>query len=88
MRVGNVLNHKDKHKQTGDRQSWFPKNWSRQDIKKAGQAVAKGRKLLDGKTKIGRTRGVDVGIMRTHGKIATIFPLNQQYIKYRRKHKK
>lgn len=85
VRVGNVPAHKDKIKQTKTNQSWFPKNWTRKDIKKAGQIVAIGKKYPDGKTKHRKTNGIDVGIIRTNGKIATIFPLDKQENKKRRK---
>lgn len=78
VRVGNVPNHKKPQKRTGNNQSWFPKHWDKEDIKKAGIAVAHGRKYQDGKTKTGRHKNVDVGIIRTNGKIATIFPLSNQ----------
>lgn len=78
VRVGHVPNHKNVLKQSGNKQSWFPKNWDRNTIKKAGQSVAKGKKYPDGKTKSRKTKGVKVGIIRTNGKIATIFPLSDQ----------
>lgn len=81
VRVGNVPCHKNAIKKTGNAQSWFPKDWDRQTIKEAGQSVAKGKRYSDGKIKSGRAKGVDVGIIRTNGKIATIFPLNEQNIK-------
>ena len=84
VRVGYVPNHKKPKKQFGNNQSWFPKDWDRRKIKRAGQSVARGKKYPDGKTKIGRVRGVDVGMIRTHGRIATIFPLSKQRIRKRR----
>mgnify|MGYP002801228307 CR=1 FL=1 len=78
VRVGNVPKHEQKRKRTGNNQSWFPRDWDRPTIKKAGQSVAKGKKLPDGKIKTARHKGVDVGIIRTGGKIATIFPMSEQ----------
>ena len=78
VRVGNVPNHINKIKRTANNQSWFPKEWNRATIKKAGQTVSKGKKYPDGKTKIGKHKKVTVGIIRNNGKIATIFPLNKQ----------
>lgn len=78
VRIGNVKSHKEKRKRSGQNQSWFPKNWDRKKIKKAGQKIAKGKKYPDGRTKQGRTQGVDVGIKRTNGKVTTIFPLSKQ----------
>ncbi|WP_318527593.1 EndoU domain-containing protein [Shouchella tritolerans] len=37
VRVGNVPDHKAKGKRTGNGQAWFPENWSKEDIKKAGE---------------------------------------------------
>ena len=37
VRLGNIPSHKDKHKRNGDWQVWFPKSWSRNTIKKAGE---------------------------------------------------
>lgn len=85
VRVGNVKRHKDSIKKMGTNQSWFPKNWSRKDIKKAGQIVAIGKKYPDVKIKHRKTNKVDVGIIRTNGKIATIFPLSEQKNKRKRK---
>ena len=49
-----IPNHKQKMKQNGTGQSWFPKNWTSRDIKHAGEHVAnlKGNRhvhLNDGK---------------------------------------
>ena len=86
VRIGNVPAHEKKPKRAGENQSWFPRDWNRQTIKKAGQSVAKGRKYPDGKTKTGKHKNVLVGIKRTNGKIATIFPLSKQ--KFNRKREK
>lgn len=75
VRVGNVTNHKNKLKKTGNNQSWFPKWWNNKTIKRAGQVTALGKKLDNGKIKVGYYGNVKVGIIRTNGKIATIFPL-------------
>ena len=48
VRIGNVPKHKKPNKKVGNNQSWFPEDWDRNVIKKAGQAVARGRKLPDG----------------------------------------
>ncbi len=78
VRVGNVPKHISRHKQRGINQSWFPKKWDRNKIKKAGQVVSRGAKLKDGQVKTGHYDNVNIGIMRTNGKIATIFPMNIQ----------
>lgn len=90
VRVGNVPNHKDKRKATGAGQAWFPKSWTEKDIRHAGEHVAglKGnRHVPDGQISFGVYKGVRVGIIRTNGKIATVFPdVNQNsVIKKRRR---
>lgn len=85
VRVGNVPNHVNRYKRSDIGQSWFPKDWDRKKIKKAGQSVAKGKKYPNGETKCGRYKDIEIGIKRTNGKIATIFPLNRQGDKRRKK---
>ena len=77
VRVGNVPDHTDWRKCTGIGQAWFPATWSNKDIKRAGTHVAslkQNRHVPDGKIVWGNYKGVRVGVIRTHGKIATIFP--------------
>ena len=77
VRAGNIPSHKGVKKQSGIGQSWFPKSWTAATIKKAGEHVARLKKhkdLRDGQTAFGMYRGVRVGIIRTHGMLATIFP--------------
>ena len=77
VRVGNIPTHKNKLKQTGIGQAWFPKTWTAKDIKRAGEHVASlkhNRHISDGTTVFGTWKGVKVGVIRTHGKIATVFP--------------
>ena len=80
VRVGNVSTHKDKQKRAGEGQSWFPKEWTRDTIKKAGEKTIREEKekKKDGETSIGTYKKVKVGVKRTKGKVATIFPLNKQ----------
>ena len=81
VRVGNVPWHKDNRKHTGYGQSWFPKNWTDKDIKRAGSHVAslKGnRHVSDGVIVYGNYKGVRVGVIRTNGKISTVFPDSNQ----------
>lgn len=89
VRVGNIPNHKNKMKQTGANQAWFPKNWTSKDIRHAGEHVANlkhNRHVPDGVKVFGMWKGVRVGVMRTHGQIGTIFPdVNQPSKKARRK---
>ncbi|MGN1344672.1 MAG: EndoU domain-containing protein [Traorella sp.] len=84
VRVGNIPSHKNKMKQTGTGQAWFPKSWLSKDIKHAGEHVAnlKGnRHSKDGVAVFGMWKGVRVGVIRSNGKIATIFPDSKQPIK-------
>ena len=87
VRVGYIPNHKRKEKRSGIGQSWFPKDWTSKDIKHAGEHVAslKGnRHVKDGVTIWGMWKGVRVCVIRTHGKIATIFPDSNQPTKRRK----
>ena len=61
VRVGNVPKHKTPLKRTGTEQAWFPQNWSDTKIK-------------DGVISFGEYDGVRVGIIKTDGRIGTIFP--------------
>ena len=86
VRVGNIPDHK--RKSMG--QTWFPNSWTTKDIRHAGEHVAglKGnRHVPDGKAVYGVYKGVRVGVIRTNGKIATVFPDADQssVLKKRRK---
>lgn len=81
MRVGNVPEHKDKRKRTGASQVWPPESWSTQDIVKAGEHVASlkaNQNAADGETMRGTYKGVRVGAIKTNGKVATVFPDEDQ----------
>lgn len=79
VRIGNVPLHKEVSKRTGINQSWFPKDWDRKDIFKAGKYVSRHeRKAPDGIQVYTRYKGVNVGIIRTNGKISTIYPTKIQ----------
>ena len=88
--VGNIPNHKNPNKRKSMGQTWFPKSWTTKDIRHAGEHVAglKGnRHVPDGKAVYGVYKGVRVGVIRTNGKIATVFPDADQssVLKKRRK---
>ena len=90
VRVGNVHNHKDKAKREGTNQAWFPKSWSDNDIKRAGEHVAGlkiNRKVKSGITMYGIYKGVRVGVKKTNGIISTVFPDSDQSKVVRRKKK-
>lgn len=78
VRLGNIPSHKNKLKQSGINQTWFPKSWNDKVIKHAAQFVAKRNKKIDNQVKDGYYKKVNVGIIRTNGKISTIFPMNIQ----------
>ncbi len=90
VRVGNIPDHKNPNKKKSMGQTWFPKSWTTKDIRHAGEHVAglKGnRHVPDGKAVYGVYKGVRVGVIRTNGKIATVFPDADQssVLKKRRK---
>ena len=91
VRIGNVPGHKDPKKRTGTGQAWFPKSWGEQDIRRAGEHVAglkKNRRVADGHPVFGVYKGVRVGVIRTRGKIATVFPdIDQSSVLKRRNRK-
>lgn len=81
VRVGNIPNHMQRSKRSGTSQAWFPKSWTEKDIRRAGEHVAglKGnRRVADGQKIYGVYKGVRVGVIRTNGKIATVFPDSNQ----------
>ena len=90
VRIGNIPDHKSKLKRTGMGQAWFPKTWTTKDIKRAGEHVAslkKNRHAPNGLAIYGVYKGVRVGVIKSNGKIGTIFPdINQNpVLKKRRK---
>lgn len=81
VRQGNLPTSKEAMKQHGNRQSWFPKDWSRNDIQKAGEKIAKslGHKPGGGEKHTGMVNGVSVTVIfGSNGNIATIFPSEKQ----------
>lgn len=90
VRVGNIPTHMQKSKRSETGQSWFPRSWTTKDIRRAGEHVAglkDNRRVSDGKTIYGVYKCVRVGVKRTNGKIATVFPDSNQSIVLRRKRK-
>lgn len=81
VRVGNVPNHKDKSKQTGTGQSWFPVSWGQSDVVNATEYVVslkRNTNKKDGEKMWGKYNGVWVCVIKTGGKVATVFPDNNQ----------
>lgn len=90
VRVGYVPRHMQKAKKSGTGQAWFPRSWTDKDIRRAGEHVSglkSNRRIPDGKTIYGVYKGVRVGVKRTHGKIATVFPDSDQSSVTRRNRK-
>lgn len=88
VRVGYIPDHKSPLKQKGTGQSWFPKNWTEKDIRKAGEQIVglkRNRHKPDGVSVYGNYKGVRVGVIKTHGKIATVFPDSNQNVGGKRK---
>lgn len=91
VRVGNVPNHKVVFKQKGAMQAWFPRSWLTRDIVKAGEHVASlksNQGTPNGMTMWGTYKGVHVGVKKTEGRIATIFPSLEQPATTKRRRKK
>lgn len=77
VRLGNVSIHEKPYNKTGNGQAWFPKDWSKHDIAKAGKKVRKLKKNSNPKNNTkywGTVKKVSVGIYTKDGKITTIFP--------------
>ena len=88
VRVGNIPSIKSKIKKTGTGMAWFPKNWSVKDMVRAGEHVSRlkhNRGVKDGVTIWGTYKGVRIGVIKTHGQVATIFPDAQTQPSRRRK---
>lgn len=88
--VGNIPDHKNRIKRNGMAQAWFPRSWTAKDIRRAGEHVAglkSNKHAPNGKVLFGVYKGVRVGIIKTNGKIATVFPDADQsaVLKKRRK---
>ena len=92
VRVGYIPDHKNKLKRRkGIEQSWFPKNWTKKEIRRAGEHVASlkaNKHLKNGHKGFGNWKGVRVGIIKTKGEVATIFPDSIQPTKKIKKRKK
>ncbi|TWP28397.1 cytosolic protein [Apibacter muscae] len=78
VRRGNGKGHENKIKRNGTAQSWFPEGWTPSDIEAAGNHVINNTpnfgSIPDGQPVYGTYKGVRVGVIKTNGKVATIFP--------------
>ena len=80
VRIGNVPSMKKGSKRDGTGMAWFPKSWTAKDMVRAGEHVASlksNRGVKDGIPVFGTWKGVRVGIIKTTGQPATIFPDNR-----------
>ena len=81
VRLGNIPTHRIRFKQKGTGQAWFPKEWTENDIRRAGEHVAslKGNQISkDGEEISGFWKGVRVGVIRRNGRIQTVYPCYDQ----------
>ncbi len=77
VRVGNIPSIRSSSKKAGEGMAWFPRHWSVRDMVRAGEHVSglkKNRGVRNGVTMWGRYKGVRVGVIKTNGQIATVFP--------------
>ena len=87
VRVGNIPSIKDRFKSKGTGMVWFPKSWTVKDMVRAGEHISglkHNRGAKDGETIWGVYKGVRVGVKKTHGQIATIFPAHNQSTRRKR----
>lgn len=82
VRTGNIPDHKATAKTHGIGQSWFPSNWTKKDIDTAAKYVIQQNQsiynsLADGVPLFDIYNGVRVGLLKTDGQFATIFPDNK-----------
>lgn len=90
VRIGNIPDSRQGFKRSKTGMAWFPKNWSQKDMTRAGEHVTglkKNRNAKNGETVWGTWKGVRVGVIKTNGQIATIFP-DSRYQPSPRKKKK
>jgi hypothetical protein len=80
VRIGDVPNHKKSKKRKGSNQTWFPRIWTAGKIKRAGGKIINAipYKLPDGRPTYGKYKNVKVGVIRTYGRVSTIFPDKSQ----------
>lgn len=80
VKFGNVPTAKLKENRYGSGHTWFPKNWTDDDILNAGTFVANKPKIDNGYEKIGIYKGVAVRVLMTDTTIDSIHPVKNQSI--------
>ena len=81
VRFGNVPNHSQKFKRTGEMQTWFPDNWDAWKVRLAGTAVANSNAPLQkGYYKVGLYDGVNIHVLFTNGSVSSVSPDYEQDI--------
>ena len=83
VRVGDIPTHKNITKQRNNNQTWFPKEWSSEKIKKAGEHVLKlkknqNRNETEREVITGIYDGVNVGVIIFKGIPSAVFPDKDQ----------
>ena len=80
VRVGNIPTHKDKQKRNSNKHTWFPQNWTRGTIKKAGEkTILTSTNDKPNKHNIyGTYKSVKVIVKKIDGKVHTIYPHYKQ----------
>lgn len=77
VRVGNIPSIKDRAKKQGTGMAWFPKTWTTRNMVRAGEHVSglkHNRGVKDGVIIWETYKGVRVGVIKTNGQVATVFP--------------
>ncbi len=77
VRTGFLEINGNKRKRNPYGMAWFPSNWSQRDMVRAGEHIGRlkrNRGVPDGRTIWGTYKGVRIGVIKTNGQIATIFP--------------
>lgn len=83
VRIGNIKLILGRIKNKGTGQSWFPKDWDSEKIRRAGQFViqnnvAEFKKTSNGRPVFATFENVRVGVIKTNNRPATIFPDNSK----------
>ncbi|WP_283682691.1 phage minor head protein [Parablautia sp. Marseille-Q6255] len=79
VRVGNIPSSKTKMKRNGNGQTWFPEEWTEDDILAAGTYVANTAPLTDdGYIQTARYNDVVIRVLRNKDDIGTVYPYFDQ----------